>query len=106
MTGPNIGNMYLIQGDLTSQQSEGKKKATNCPDINEFAGYLDGKLDEKDSSKVEQHMAKCPPCRTNFYEVRMLLDTVPQDTPEGLADNVKKNLQSIDAPTEGRKIKV
>lgn len=106
MTGPIIGNLHLIQGDVASQKKEGSNKTTDCPDINEFAGYLDGKLDDKDSSEVEQHMATCPPCRTNLYEVKMLLDTVPQDTPEGLADTVKKNLASLEAPTQGRKIKI
>ncbi len=106
MDGTEFGNLQIVRNEPGTDQVDAKKKAATCPDINSFAGYLDNNLVDKEKEAVEEHMAKCAPCRTNLYEVRMLMDLVPQDTPEGLANNVKKNLQSLDSVTGGKGIKV
>lgn len=106
MDGTEFGNMQIVRNDSNNDQLEAKKKADTCLDINAFAGYLDNSLADNEKVAVEAHMAKCVPCRTNLYEVRMLMDLVPKETPEGLADNVKKNLHSLDSTTGGKGIKV
>ncbi len=106
MSGTEFGNMQIVRNDTGTDRVDAKKKAEKCPDINSFAGYLDNNLVDAEKEAVESHMAKCAPCRTNLYEVRMLMDLVPQDTPNGLADSVKKNLKSLDSATNGKGIKV
>lgn len=107
MDGTRFDNMNLLITPADTTQVEKKQKNADCPDINSFAGYLDDNLVDSEKNQVEEHMAQCSSCRTNFYELRMLLDKEQQVAPEELADNVKKNIQStISAPTEGRKIKI
>lgn len=106
MDGTEFGNMKIVRNEQATERADNTKRASTCPDINSFAGYLDDKLADQDREVVESHMAQCAPCRTNLYEVKMLMDLVPQDTPEGLADNVKKNLNALDSATGGKGIKV
>jgi len=94
MDGTRFGNLHVVSGNTGTESADIKKKNTSCPDVNDFAGYLDNKLDENDKNTVEQHMSKCPPCRNNMYEIRMLLEQQSQSAPEGLAETVKKNLQT------------
>jgi len=107
MDGTQFGNMQIVSNTTDNKQAEKKQKTSNCPDVNAFAGYLDNKLAESDKSAVEQHMATCGDCRTNLYEIRMLMDSEQKDAPDELVGNVKKNIHNVlDAPTPGRKIKV
>lgn len=102
-----FGHMKIIGNASDTKQADKKQKSANCPDVNAFAGYLDNKLADKDKEDVEKHMAQCGTCRMNLYDIKMLMDHDPQSTPEGLADNVKKNLQTtFSAPAQGRKIKI
>ncbi|GEM_PF-1331837 len=100
----SIGCSDRISGNGAAEK---KKEAGNCPDTNTFAGYLDNKLAPTERDSVENHLADCPVCRNDFYEIRMLMDQGAKETPEALADSVKNNLQTHDgAPTPGRKIKI
>lgn len=105
MDGNEYNNMQIVRRDTGVEKPEAKKSA-DCPDINAFAGYLDNMLADPEKEKVEGHMAQCVPCRTNFYEVKMLMDTPPRATPEGLAENVKNNLDAVEGAAGGTGIKV
>lgn len=106
MDDTQFGIIRSIGNGTDDKQTQKNNKPSNCPDINAFAGYLDNNLVEAEKNTVEQHMATCGTCRTNLYEVKMLLDQEPKATPDELADNVKKNLQqAFSTPTQGRGIK-
>jgi len=105
MDGNEYNNMQVVRRDGGIEKPDAKKVA-ECPDINAFAGYLDTMLVDPDKDRVEGHMAQCPPCRTNFYEVKMLMDMPPRATPDGLAESVKKNLDTLEKSAGGTGIKI
>lgn len=97
----------LVDNAPDTKQANKKQTAANCPDINTFAGYLDNNLADPEKNQVEQHMASCGTCRTNLYEIKMLMDQESTNAPDELASTVKKNLQqTLGASAQGRKLKI
>lgn len=100
----SIGLKGMISGNGDGARN---KDVGTCPDENTFAGYLDDRLDRNEKDSVEMHLAGCPICRNDFYEIRMLLNQDSAEAPKKLATRVKENLQTHDgAPPQGRKIKI
>jgi hypothetical protein len=44
----------------------------------ELGAYIDGRLDQTRSARLESHMADCADCRADLIDVRALLATAPQ----------------------------
>ena len=99
-------NQMLASVTAGQKLSAGTGKA-ECFDENTFAGYLDEKLAQPERTEVEGHMAACDTCRTEMYDIKMLLDAQKNDVPDTLVDAVKKNLSTDPvAATSGRKVTI
>ena len=57
-----------------------------CPDENIKLDYLNGKLSEKESSRLEEHLAACPECRREIAALRETAAAVAGLTPPSVPD--------------------
>lgn len=64
--------------------------AAPCPDPGMLAAFMDGALDEADRSRVESHLAACPPCLETIAVAARV--PAPALLPQGLAVRPRRAL--------------
>lgn len=62
---------------------------STCPDENDLAGLLDGRLNDKAREALEEHLATCDTCLEAFQELRSILGEAGEDAPPGVADRAR-----------------
>ncbi|MFH2042533.1 MAG: zf-HC2 domain-containing protein [Acidobacteriota bacterium] len=67
--------------------------------INELAAYLSGELTERDRQAVESHLKKCPSCRSELEEFRIVVDAA-----DLLGAELRRDLGDIDFEILSEKI--
>lgn len=64
-----------------------------CQELVEvITDYLEGTLPARDVSRLEAHLAECPPCRTYIEQMRMTMRAIGRLSSEDLAPATRARL--------------
>lgn len=82
----------LSGGDEEDDHSQVRSRASD---------YIDGELDGTDTSKVESHLAKCPPCAAFFNTLRATIKLLRSSGQPGAPPSFKDRLRQSIRPLSG-----
>ncbi len=72
----------------------------------ELQDFLDGRLDEPNRARVEEHLSTCAQCRREIVALRWVKNEAlgrlsAEEVPDGLASRVRVKLDALDAEARG-----
>jgi anti-sigma factor RsiW len=63
-----------------------RRRALVCRDaVALMSDYLDGRLDERDRARLEEHLAACPHCTEYLAQLRVTIDALGRAAPNDLS---------------------
>jgi len=73
-----------------------RRRSLVCRDaVALMTDYLDGRLDERDRARLEEHLAACPHCSEYLAQLRVTIDALGHAGPETLSDGALDDLVGL-----------
>ena len=73
-----------------------RRRALVCRDaVALMTDYLDGRLDERDRARLEEHLAACPHCSEYLAQLRVTIDALGRAGPDVLSDEALDDLVGL-----------